>query len=304
VNSQHAEYHLLAQAFDDPSIHGSGDQEPMAFTLNYGKGRVFATPLGHVWMNSPANKPSISDPQFKILICRGAEWAATGRVTLGTTWTDSVDHNTLTDAEKKAGWTLLFDGKTTKGWHGFKLDKMPETWTAKDGALLRPAGQGGPDLVTDGEFGDFELACDFRLSPGTNSGIIYRCDEKHGASYETGPEYQVLDDPDPKFKDEPAKNKCATMYDVSTLPKELDLLRPAGEWNHAKIVCKGTRVEHWLNGFKVVDVDTASPEFKAVQAASKWGKVPDFNALKKGHIALQDHGDEVAYRAIKIRRLD
>src|SRR6185369_16193301 len=119
VNSQKAEFHLLGQAFSDTSTGGTGQNEPMAITLEFGKGRIFATPLGHVWLDGGVQKYSICDANFKTLLCRGAEWAATGKVTLPVKWADVTTHNTLTDKEKTAGWTSLFDGRTTKGWRAF-----------------------------------------------------------------------------------------------------------------------------------------------------------------------------------------
>lgn len=300
VNSQNVKVHVLAEAFDDPKIRGRGGHEPMALTLTYGEGRIFATPLGHVWVGNEANKPSISDPQFKILLCRGAEWAATGKVTLGTTWTDAVDHNTLTPEERAEGWTLLFDGKTTNNFRGYKTNSFPDNWIVENGTLRRPPGKAGPDLVTTEQFGDFELSCQFRVAPGGNSGIIYRATEDHSYAWETGPEYQVLDNL--AHKEARPVNKCGALYDV--FPSTLDVARPGGEWNHARIVVKGTRVEHWLNGYKIVEVDLGSPEAKEAIAGSKWAQYPDFGSRPRGHIAFQDHGDEVQYRAIKVRRLD
>lgn len=300
INPQGVPYHRLAQAFDDTKFKGLGGNEPMAVTLTFGKGRVFATPLGHVWTNSPGSKPSISDPQFKILICRGAEWAATGNVSLGTTWADTIDHNTLTSQEQSDGWVLLFDGKTSKGWHGYKTSSFPEGWTVKDGVLSRVSGKPGADLATDGEYANFEFACDFKITPHGNSGIIYRSTEDHGACWETGPEMQVLDDAG--YPDENPKNGCGSLYDL--FPIALDVARPANEWQHARIIVKGAHVEHWLNGFKVVDTDTTSDDYKKALAASKWTKYPDYNSRPKGHIVFQgDHEGEVQYRAIKIRPL-
>jgi hypothetical protein len=275
----------------------------MAMTLSFGKGRVFHTPLGHVWKGSDNQKASIHDPQFKVLLARGAEWAATGAVTLGTEIRDVREHNVLTPDETQAGWKLLFDGKSAASWRGFKKEALPDKgWIVRDGMLVRDpaAGDGVGDMVTRDEFGDFEFACEWRVNKGGNSGIMYRCDEKHTYPWETGPEMQILDDSghaDGK-KD---KTRAGTLYDL--FPCGYDVCRPAGEWNHARVVCRGTRIEHWLNGFKVVDVDTASETYKAARAASKWVKYPDHNTLPKGRIALQDHGDEVGFRNLKVREL-
>ena len=301
VNTQNVKFDLLASALSSTESGGTGKEEPMAIALSYGKGRVFHTPLGHTWLNDDNSKASGIDPQFKILLARGAEWAATGTVTLGAEWKDARPHNTLTEGEKAAGWRLLFDGKSPQGWHGFKSKGFPETWTVKDGTLLRPGGKGeGPDIVTDGEYRDFEFACDWKVAKGGNSGIMYHCDEEHQYSWQTGPEMQILDD-GVHADGKKAKTRAGTMYDVVACA--FDVSRPAGEWNHARVVVRGTHVEHWLNGFKVVDIDTAGDEFKKAIAESKWAKSKDYNSKPSGHIALQDHGDEVCFRDVKIRDL-
>ncbi len=304
VNSQNAEYHLLAQAMSTKESGGTGKNEPMAFTLGFGNGKVFATPLGHVWPGSDDNKPSISNPAFKSLLCRGAEWAATGAVTLPAGWSDTRKHNTLSAAEKKEGWTLLFDGTTTGGWRGFKKDAFPAAgsgWAVRDGMLEHEAGKGGGDIVTAEQYQDFEFACDWRAAPGGNSGIMYRCTEDKNYPWETGPECQILDDTRHTDGKTPTR-RAGTLYDVVAC--SADVARPAGEWNRAMIRVKGTRIEHWLNGFKVVDIDLNSEEYKKAHAASKWPGMPDYAKRAKGHIALQDHGDLVSFRNIKVRRLD
>lgn len=297
VNAQNAEYRLLARAMSAKETGGTGEYEPMAFTLQFGKGRIFATPLGHVWNGDEGSKVSVLGTGFRALVCRGAEWAATGTVTLPASWTPAPPTNTLTQEEKRAGWVLLFDGKTTSGWRGYKMDGVPKSWVVKGGILTRPSGaEGGADLITTGQYGDFEFACDFRTSKGGNSGIIYRCTEEKGASYETGLEMQVLDDGG--HRNAKPSTKCGAMYDL--FGRSVDVSRPAGEWNRARVVCKGTRIEHWLNGFKVVDVDLASDEYMKAWQSSKWPGMPEMGKRMKGHIALQDHGDGVEYANLRI----
>jgi type 1 glutamine amidotransferase len=301
VNTQNVRFTTLAEALSSTESGGTGNQEPMAIVLEFGKGRVFHTPLGHTWLNDDNSKTSGVDPQFKILLSRGAEWAATGAVTLGTEWKDARPHNTLTEAEKAAGWKLLFDGSTAKGWHGFKSDKFPDqNWTIQDGTLWRRPGSEGKDIVTDGDYADFEFACDWKVNKGGNSGIMYRCTEDHDYAWQTGPEMQILDDGVHADGKKP-KTRAGTLYDVVACA--FDVARPAGEWNHARIVVKGTHIEHWLNGFKVVDIDTTSETYKTALTESKWTKYPDFNTRPKGRIALQDHGDEVWFRDIKVHDL-
>ena len=300
VNSQNAKFHLLASAMSSKESGGTGKVGPMALELEHGKGRVLHTPLGHVWTNSFDSKVSVVDPQFRVLLCRGTEWAGTGKVTLGAAWDDVRKHNTLTATEKAQGWKLLFDGTTTRGWRGYKSDKMPEgVWDTTHGSLWRKPGKEGGDIVTVDQYADFEFECEWNIATGGNSGIIYRCTEDHGASYETGAEMQVLDDV--KYPDSSPKNRAGALYDLFALSQ--DVARPAGVWNHARVVCKGTRIEHWLNGYKVVDIDTTSEEYKKAFAASKWTQMPDMGTRMKGHIALQDHGSEVMYRNVKIREL-
>ncbi|PYQ55509.1 MAG: DUF1080 domain-containing protein [Acidobacteria bacterium] len=211
--------------------------------------------------------------------------------------------NQLTADEKKQGWRLLFDGKTTAGWRGFKKTDFPsERWEVRDGALhLRPTGtgdsHGAGDIVTTDTFSDFDLRWEWRISPGGNSGVKYFVTEQR-----EGPiahEYQVLDDarhPDAKVG---PHRQTAAFYDV--LPPAADKpLRPVGEWNLSRVVVAGNHVEHWLNGAKVLAYDLGSPETKAAIAKSKFKDVAGFGTKIPGRILLQDHGDEVSYRNIRI----
>jgi len=303
VNPQNSPYTLLAQAMSSKDSGGTGNNEPMALTLAYGKGRVFATPLGHVWVGADDTKTSVVSPGFRTLFVRGAEWAATGKVTLGSAWQDTRKANLLTEAEKQDGWVLLFDGKDPTGLRGFKKEGMPTdgSWTIVDGTIRHTKGVGGGDIVTKDQFGDFEFSVDWLVTPGANSGIIYRSTEDHQYTWETGMEMQILDDarhPDGKN----AKTRAGTLYALQACAHET--ARPPGEWNHAHVIVKGTHIQHWLNGVKVVDVDTASEEYKKAYSESKFTKMPDFGTRSKGHICLQDHGDEVWFRNIKVKSLD
>ncbi|MCG3123997.1 MAG: hypothetical protein GIKADHBN_02436 [Phycisphaerales bacterium] len=206
--------------------------------------------------------------------------------------------NTLTDAEKKAGWVLLFDGKSMEHFKGFKTDAVPASWEAQNGTL-HAKGSGG-DILTKHQYKDFEFACEWKVPEGGNSGIIYRVAEEGGATYETGPEFQVLDNAKHKDKADP-KTTAGSLYGLYAPTK--DMTKPAGEWNTAKIVVKGTKVEHWWNGEKVVDADMGSEEFKKLVAGSKFNAWKGFAVQPKGFIALQDHGDQVWYRNIKIREI-
>jgi hypothetical protein len=204
--------------------------------------------------------------------------------------------NELSDQEKKDGWKLLFDGKTTEGWRGYKKADVPADWKVIDGTLAQ-TGKGG-DLRTLDKYENFELLIDWKFETDGNSGIIYHCSEEGGAPYETGPEMQVMIHPPEKV---PGKNDGGSYYDV-VAPTKI-ATKGKGEWNTYKIVCNGSKVEHWVNGEKVVDVDTGTDEFKAKIAASKWGKVKLFNTVKNGYIDLQDHGSKIAFKNIKIKVL-
>jgi hypothetical protein len=211
--------------------------------------------------------------------------------------------NQLSPEEKKAGWRLLFDGKTTAGWRGFKKTGFPaDRWVIKDGALAHiPTGAGDShgtgDIVTVDTFSDFDLRFEWRIAPGANSGVKYFVVETR-----EGPiahEYQVLDDarhPDAKIG---PHRQAAAFYDV--LPPAKDKpLRPVGEWNESRVLVSGNHVEHWLNGAKVLEYELGSPEVKAAIAKSKFKDVAGFGTRIPGHILLQDHGDEVAFRNVKI----
>lgn len=207
--------------------------------------------------------------------------------------------NTLTDAEKAAGFKLLFDGKTADGWRGYKQKTLPSGWKVIDGNLTRVGG--GGDIITDGEFESFELLVDWKVSPKGNSGIMYHVLEGPDTAYMTGPEYQVLDN-DRHADGRNKLTRAASCYALYPATKEV--CKPAGEWNHAKIVINKGHVEHWLNGEKVVEYDKGSEEWNKKVASSKFKNWDQFGKPTKGHICLQDHGDKVEYRNIKIRVIE
>lgn len=204
--------------------------------------------------------------------------------------------NTLTAAEKKAGWTLLFDGRTTHGWRGFKTPAPDAGWTAK-GGVLSPDPKTSKDIITKAEFSNFELSFEWRISPKGNSGVMYHVIEQGEETYQSGPEYQVLDNARGEPPPEQAGGLFALYAPVGAFT------RPVGEFNQARIVVDHGKVQHWLNGAKVAEYDLHSADFKARVAASKFSAWPQFASSDTGHIALQNHGDAVAYRNIKIRPL-
>ena len=210
----------------------------------------------------------------------------------------SAAPNTLTPAEKAAGWKLLFDGNSLDGWRGYKTE-TPAGWSVQDGALVLAAGRPG-DLVTLQQFGDFELSLEWKIAAGGNSGIIYRVGLGDQSPARSGPEYQLLDNSRAK-DNQIASHLAGALYALVAPPK--DLTRPVGEWNEARVRVQGWRIEHWLNGAKVAEADLATPAGKSLIQASKFKAWPRFAALARGHIALQDHGDPVSFRSVKIREL-
>jgi hypothetical protein len=205
--------------------------------------------------------------------------------------------NTLTAAEKAAGWRLLFDGKTTAGWRGFKTPAPDPGWRVEDGALM-PDPKTSKDIMTVETFGDFELAFAWKIAPKGNSGVMYHVVEQGQETYQSGPEYQILDN----SRGEPPLERAGSLFGLYAPTR--DATRPVGEFNAARIVVRHGHVEHWLNGVKVVEYDLGSDDFKARVAASKFRAWPQFAASPTGHIALQNHGDAVAFRDIRIRPLE
>jgi hypothetical protein len=215
---------------------------------------------------------------------------------------DEPAANTLTAKEKENGWKLLFDGKTTDGWRAYKGKDVPAAWKVIDGALVvSPKNGEGGDIVTKDQYENFELSIEWKVTKGANSGIMYRVSESKGAPYETGPEYQVLDNKNHADGKEP-KTSAASCYAIYAPTK--DVTKPIGEWNKARIVVNGNKVEHWLNGEKVVEYEFGSDDWNKRVAESKFKDAKDYGKEKKGHIDLQFHGDEVAFRNIKIKVLD
>jgi hypothetical protein len=204
---------------------------------------------------------------------------------------------TLTDAEKQAGWKLLFDGKTPAGWRKLGGGDFPaDKWGVENGCLRKLPGKAG-DLIYEQPFENFELSFEWLVpKPNGNSGVKYRVQEKKGNSFAYGPEYQVMADGDASDK-----NATGSLYDV--LPPQGKKLKGPGEFNESRIVVKGEHVEHWLNGVKVVEYQFGSEAFKAGVARSKFKNDPKWAAPARGYVALQDHGDEVWFRNIKAREL-
>jgi hypothetical protein len=203
--------------------------------------------------------------------------------------------NQLTPAEKAAGWKLLYDGKSLAGWRGFKAAAPDKGWTA-DGALS-PDAKTSKDIITKDEFENFELTWQWKISPKGNSGLMFHVLEVGDETYESGPEYQILDN----AHGEKPPERAAALY--ALYPPSQDVPKPVGEWNDSRLVVDHGKVQHWLNGVKVVEYEIGSPDFKARVDHSKFRQWPQFASGKTGHIALQNHGNPVWFRDLKIRVL-
>jgi cytochrome c len=222
--------------------------------------------------------------------------------------TFSQTPNTLSEAEKKDGWKLLFDGKTTNGWRKFKSDKIGSAWKVADGALYldvdakKANPSEGGDLVSQGQYENYEFSLEWKIAACGNSGVMFNVQEgeKYNYVFVTGPEMQIVDNechPDAKIN----KHRAGDLYDLIACSTET--VKPAGEWNVAKIVSNNGKYEFWLNGTMNVEFTMHDAGWDNMVANSKFKTMPDFGKFKKGHISLQDHGDQVWFRNIKIKEL-
>jgi hypothetical protein len=237
---------------------------------------------------------------------------------LGTVLAQDTAVNTLSEAERKEGWKLLFDGKTLTGWRNYRQAAPPgKHWVIEEGCLKNPKGTGRPEtgggeILTTDAFTDFDFRFEWRIAPGGNSGVIYFVKERQNAPGAkmfrgddgTGPvghEYQLLDDerhPDGK---DPA-HRAGALYALIA-PNAAKRLKPVGQFNQSRILVQGMHVEHWLNGAKILEYELESPAFLHAVAASKYRDLPSFGTKFKTRIQLQDHGDEIWFRNLKIRPL-
>jgi hypothetical protein len=203
-------------------------------------------------------------------------------------------------------WVSLFDGKTLNGWHGFNKTGEVKNWTIEDSAMVclgAAKGDTGGDIVSEKEYENFELSWEWKITKGGNSGVMYHVieDAKYKAPYETGPEYQVIDDIGFPGKLEEWQ-KAGADYAMN-LANDKKKLKPVGEWNTSKIVFDKGHVEHWLNGEKIVEFQAWNDEWNKKKAEGKWKDYPDYGVAKKGRIVLQDHGNKAYFKNVMIREL-
>ena len=202
--------------------------------------------------------------------------------------------NTLTDEEKAAGWKLLFDGKTTSGWRNYNKTTIAPGWKVENGALVRGSEAGG-DIVTEGKYGAFELSLEYNISKGGNSGLMFHVEETSNPPWHTGPEIQIQDvgGRDPQ--------KPGWLYQICQA--EVDAAKPAGEWNQLKILITPEKCATWMNGKLYYEYVKGSKDWDERVAKSKFAKMPKFGKPTSGVICLQDHGNPVSFRNIKIREV-
>ncbi len=221
--------------------------------------------------------------------------------------TASTTANALTEQEKREGWQLLFDGATTAGWHTYGKTGIGNAWKVADGALYFDAGSKrngatGGDIVTDAEYQNFDLRLEWKIAPKGNSGIMFYVKEEPQYQYpwHTGPEIQVLDNDghaDAKIN----KHRAGDLYDLISVSKET--VKPVGEWNSVRIVANGGKLDSYLNGERVISTNMWNDAWQQMIAGSKFKDMPGFGKFQSGKISLQDHGDDVWFRNIKIKPL-
>lgn len=235
-----------------------------------------------------------------IFIC----WGCSGDTTATN---KSETMNNLTQQEVNDGWELLFDGETTDQWRGYGMDEFPEEgWVIEDDILVfrsPESGVSGLDIITKEKYSDFEMELEWMISEGGNSGIFYHVLEQERAIYWSGPEFQILDNENHPDADQgvDGNRKSASLYDL--IPANPQNTNPYGEWNSVRIVSDGPTIQHWQNGEKVLEYDRWTEDWFNMLHESKFNCYPEFGAIREGHIGLQDHGDEVKFRNIKIREL-
>ncbi len=209
-------------------------------------------------------------------------------------------------ADEVVEWMDLFDGKTLDGWKEYNKDELGELWKVEDGLIICDGSGGaeGSSLITKEQFDNFELMVEWKIAEGGNSGILYHVveDPAYGHAYETGPEYQLLDDGGWKGDSLTVAQMVGSDYDMLAAPADKPI-KSAGEWNESKVIFDNGHVEHWLNGVKVVEFEAWSDEWNERRNNAKWSEYPGYGKYKKGSIALQEHGYGVWFRKVQIKKL-
>ncbi|MEM9157632.1 MAG: DUF1080 domain-containing protein [Verrucomicrobiota bacterium] len=215
--------------------------------------------------------------------------------------------NTLSSAEKSEGWQHLFDGQSLSGWRGYNQIELHNAWTAQDGALAlsaKTADRPQVNIITEEKFDDFDFRFEWKITHGTNSGVMFHIGEGPKKPYHTGPEYQIIDNHGYRDKNgNPVgvKHHTATLYGIEEPAS--DETKPIGEWNQSRILVQGNKVEHWLNGVIIAKYEMHSADWKAKVAQTKFATWEHFAATGQGHLGLQDHNHPVWFRNLKIKRL-
>lgn len=236
-----------------------------------------------------------SSPQAAASDSATPETQATG----ATPETQATGMNELTAAEQAAGWRSLFDGKSLTGWRAYRSQSPPAGWAVRDGLLTKSAPT--DDIISADQFGDFELAFEWRLSRAGNAGVFYRATEEYEKVYWSGPEYQLLDDAN---HGDGRNRLTAAGAAYGLYPAPAGVVKGAGDWNSSRIVVKGGHVEHWLNGTRLLEYELGGAEWQAKVKASKFDRWPGYGRAARGHIAIQgDHEGELALRNIRIREV-
>ncbi len=219
--------------------------------------------------------------------------------TSGSSGSSASGATPLTAEQRAAGWRSLFDGTSTAAWRGFRQQAVPAGWQIVDGVLTKTGVVG--DIITRDQFGDFELALDWKLSPGGNAGLFYRGTEDYDHIYWSAPEYQLLDDaghPDGQSR------LTSAGADYALYPSPAGVVKPADQWNSTLIVVKGNTVQHWMNGQKLLEYELGSPDWLAKVKASKFAEYPKYGTAARGYIGIQgDHDGTLSLRNIRIREL-
>jgi hypothetical protein len=218
----------------------------------------------------------------------------------------SAAPNTLTDKEKQAGWQLLFDGKTFSGWHGYNMQGIPDVWAIEDGSftMSQTGGQESQDIITDNIYKNFALTVEYKLSKGSNSGIVFQIKEDtlYAFPYETGPEFQLIDQENFPWPT-PLEEWQIHGANYAMYPPKAAPYHPINEWNRLLLVVDGNHVTQLINGVETVSYDKYSDDWTQRRNAGKWVDFPDYGKFDEGNISLQNHGTKLWYRNVKIKKL-